>query len=54
MAAAIKKSRIKTACIGQITADELLKYGIKADIVPEKFDVPGMVESVVKYYSQIV
>lgn len=30
-------SKIKIAAIGSITAKELLKYGLKADFIPEKF-----------------
>lgn len=36
---------MKTACIGPATADELLGYGIKTDILPESYRAESIVEA---------
>jgi uroporphyrinogen III methyltransferase / synthase len=36
------------AVVGKATAEELLKYGVKADLVPEKFTGEGLAESLVR------
>ncbi len=38
----------KIAVVGKATAEELLKHGIKADLLPEKFTGEGLAESLVK------
>ncbi len=38
-------SKNKFACIGSATAVELLKYGIKADLVPEKYIAEDIIDS---------
>jgi len=35
----------KIAVVGKTTAQELLSYGIKADLVPEKFTAEGLIET---------
>lgn len=38
----------KIAVVGKATAEELLKYGIKADLIPEKFTGEGLAEALVR------
>ncbi len=48
----IKKStNIKFASIGEITSNTLAEYGFKADIQPEKFTIPALVQSIKEFYS---
>jgi uroporphyrinogen III methyltransferase/synthase len=37
----------KVAVVGKATGEELLKYGIKADLVPEKFTGEGLAEALI-------
>lgn len=38
----------RIAAVGTVTADCLLKYGLKADLLPEKFTGEGLVEALLK------
>ncbi len=38
----------KVAVVGRATAEELLKYGVRADLIPEKFTGEGLAEALVK------
>lgn len=38
----------RIAVVGRATAEELLKYGIRADLMPEKFTGEGLAEALVK------
>jgi len=38
----------KIAVVGKATAEELLEYGIKADLIPEKFTGEGLAESLIQ------
>lgn len=38
----------KIAVVGKATAEELLKYGIKADLLPEEFTGEGLAEALIK------
>ncbi|WP_456388627.1 uroporphyrinogen-III C-methyltransferase [Desulfolithobacter sp.] len=40
--------RCKIAVVGRATADELVRYGIRADLVPEKFTGEGLAEALIK------
>jgi uroporphyrinogen III methyltransferase/synthase len=46
-----KDSRMLAGCcigaVGRATADELLKHGIRADLIPEKFTGQGLAESLI-------
>lgn len=39
---------VKLAVVGKATGEELLKHGIKADLVPEKFTGEGLAEALIK------
>lgn len=39
---------VKVAVVGRATGEELLKHGIKADLVPEKFTGEGLAEALIK------
>ena len=47
-----KDSRVLAGCcigaVGRATADELLKHGIQADLIPEKFTGQGLAESLIE------
>ena len=38
----------RIAAVGRATADELLRYGIRADLIPEKFTGEGLAEALVQ------
>lgn len=38
---------VKVAVVGRATGDELLKYGIKVDLLPEKFTGEGLAEALI-------
>lgn len=38
---------VKIAVVGRATGDELLKYGIKVDLIPEKFTGEGLAEALI-------
>jgi len=38
------------ACIGPITENTARKFGITANIQPEKYTITDLVEAIVKYY----
>jgi len=40
-------SGVKVAVVGRATGDELLKYGIKVDLVPEQFTGEGLAEALI-------
>ena len=46
--------RIKIACIGPVTAAAVKKAGLPADIIQERYTIPGLVETLIKYYSKKV
>jgi uroporphyrinogen III methyltransferase/synthase len=39
---------IKIAAVGRATGEELLKYGVRADLIPEKFTGEGLADALVK------
>ena len=41
-------AKTKIAVVGKATGEELLKYGVKADLLPEKFTGEGLAESLVR------
>lgn len=43
---------VKIACISPVTADSARKYGIEADIVPERYTVEELAEAIARYYSR--
>lgn len=43
-----KTGRTKLACIGDITAVELKKHGMKADIIAKAYHIQGLVQAIVK------
>ena len=45
---------IKIACIGPVTAAAVKKAGLPADIIQERYTIPGLVETLIKYYSKRV
>ncbi|WP_196593662.1 uroporphyrinogen-III C-methyltransferase [Pectinatus sottacetonis] len=47
-----KLSDIKVAAIGSSTAKSLLKYGIKADIVPQEFRAEAIIEKIMPYIAK--
>ena len=38
---------VKIAVVGRATGQELLKYGIKVDLIPEKFTGEGLAEALI-------
>jgi len=42
---------VKVACIGPVTAAAVRNAGLKVDILQETYTVPGLVQSLVQYYS---
>ena len=36
---------VKIATIGEVTRQALLRYGIRADIVPEQYDLDGLMQA---------
>jgi uroporphyrinogen III methyltransferase/synthase len=43
-------SGIKIACIGPVTAAVVEKAGLKIDIMPERYTIPGLVEAMVDFF----
>ncbi|MGD9950640.1 MAG: uroporphyrinogen-III C-methyltransferase [Desulfobulbus sp.] len=43
-----KLASTKIAAVGRATSEELLKYGVRADLIPEKFTGEGLAEALVK------
>lgn len=43
-------SGIKIACIGPVTAAAVEKAGLKIDIMPESYTIPGLVEAMVDFF----
>ncbi len=43
---------IKIACIGPVTANAVKKTGLKPAIMPEKYDIPHLIEAIIVYYEQ--
>jgi uroporphyrinogen III methyltransferase/synthase len=43
-----KLAATKIAVVGRATGEELLKYGVRADLIPEKFTGEGLADSLVK------
>ncbi len=42
--------KVKIAAIGPITAETIIKNGLKVDIQPERYTISDMVQSIVDYY----
>lgn len=42
---------IRIACIGPVTAAAVEKAGIKIDIMPERYTIPGLVEAMVDFFN---
>jgi uroporphyrinogen III methyltransferase/synthase len=42
---------IKIACIGPVTAAAVKKAGLKVDIMPESYTIPGLVEAMVDFFN---
>jgi uroporphyrinogen III methyltransferase/synthase len=42
---------IRIAAIGPITAKTITDNGLQVDIQPEEFTIPGLIQSIVEYYS---
>ncbi len=48
----VKKSdKLKFASIGEITSNTLSEFGFNADIQPQDFTIPALVEEIKRYYS---
>ena len=45
---------VRIACIGPVTAAAVKKAGLPADIIQERYTIPGLVETLIKYFSQKV
>lgn len=45
------RPRALLAAIGPITAETLASYGLKADIVPAKYDIPGLCAAIVSRFT---
>jgi len=43
---------VKIACISPVTAESAKKFGIEADIVPERYTVEDLAEAIAMYYSR--
>ena len=43
---------VMIACIGPVTAAAAKKAGLPADIIQERYTIPGLVETLIKYFSQ--
>ncbi len=48
----LSESKVKFASIGEITSNTLSTFGFKADIQPENFTIPELVEAIKDYYSK--
>ncbi len=46
-------SSIRIACIGPVTAAAVKKAGLKIDIMPERYTIPGMVEAMVDFFGKV-
>lgn len=42
---------VRVACIGPITAETAERFGLAADIVPEKYTIPALAEAILHYYA---
>jgi len=42
---------IKICCIGSKTEEAIRKYGIRVDLVPEKFNAEGLIQTFMEYYN---
>jgi uroporphyrinogen III methyltransferase/synthase len=45
---------VKIACIGPVTAAAVKKAGLPADIIQERYTIPGLVETLVEYFKKII
>jgi uroporphyrinogen-III synthase len=43
---------VRIACIGPVTAAAVKKCGLPADIIQERYTIPGLVETLIKYFSK--
>jgi uroporphyrinogen III methyltransferase/synthase len=48
----IAPQTIKIACIGPVTAAAVEKAGLPVDIIQERYTIPGLVETLVEYFSK--
>jgi uroporphyrinogen III methyltransferase/synthase len=44
--------KVKTACIGPITADTAREQGFNVDVMAETYTIPGLVEALIDYYQR--
>ena len=45
---------VRIACIGPVTAAAVKNAGLPADIIQERYTIPGLVETLTKYFSKTV
>ncbi len=43
---------VKIACISPVTSDTVKKYGLKVDIVPDRYTVADLVSAIARYYTK--
>ena len=46
-------ARIRIACIGPVTAAAVKKAGLKVDIMPEMYTIPGLVKAMVDFFCKV-
>lgn len=46
------KEHVAAACIGPITAEKALSYGLRVDVQPQKYTIPALAEAIIEYYSK--
>jgi uroporphyrinogen III methyltransferase/synthase len=42
---------VKVACIGPVTAQTARGFGLKVDIMPKEYTIPGLARAMADYYS---
>lgn len=47
----LQNRRVKLAAIGPITCQTLMENGLKADIVPEKYTIPALIDAICGYFA---
>jgi uroporphyrinogen III methyltransferase/synthase len=45
-------AHVKIACIGPVTAAAVKKAGLPADIIQERYTIPGLVETLIEYFKK--
>jgi uroporphyrinogen III methyltransferase/synthase len=43
---------VTVACIGDITSQTAIEFGLRPEIQPSEFTVPALVKAIVKYFSK--